>query len=84
MEITKKAIEMTGRINADRQLILDDPLPIMGPIPVRVIILLPQEANVDEKEWLRTAASNPAVDFLKKPEEDIYSPRDGRPFNANG
>ena len=24
-----------------------------------------------------------AFDFLKKPAEDIYSPKDGRPFDAN-
>jgi hypothetical protein len=29
---------------------------------------------------MRAAAKNPAFDFLKDPEEDIYSPTDGRPF----
>jgi hypothetical protein len=32
-----------------------------------------EETDVDEREWLRAAAMNPAFDFLKEPEEDIYS-----------
>jgi len=28
---------------------------------------------IDEMEWLRAAAANPAFDFLKEPEEDIYT-----------
>jgi hypothetical protein len=83
MEITKKAIEMTGRINAEHNLVLDEPLPVIGPTRVRVIILLPEEADIDEKEWLRAVSSNPAFDFLKKPEEDVYSLSDGKPFNAD-
>jgi hypothetical protein len=27
------------------------------------------------------AAKNPAFDFLKEPEEDIYTPADGKPFD---
>jgi len=34
-----------------------------------------------ESDWLQAIASNPAFDFLKDPEEDIYSPTDGKPFN---
>jgi hypothetical protein len=80
MGIETKAIEITGTIDVQRQLILDKPLPVAGPTRVRVIILLPEEADIDEKEWLRAAASNPAFDFLKEPEEDIYTLADGRPF----
>lgn len=29
-----------------------------------------------EEEWLKVAASNPVFDFLKDPEEDIYTPED--------
>ncbi len=46
-------------------------MPVVGPIRVRVIILLPEEADIDEVEGLRAAAANPAFDFLKEPEEDI-------------
>jgi hypothetical protein len=36
------AIETTGIIDADRQLRLDEPLSIVGPSRVRVIILVPE------------------------------------------
>ncbi len=39
------------------------------------------ETDVGEEEWLQFAAANPAFDFLKDPEEDIYTPLDGRPFH---
>jgi Uma2 family endonuclease len=40
-----------------------------------------EDGEIDEREWLRAAASNPAFDFLKDPEEDIYTLADGKPFN---
>lgn len=81
MEIVEKAIETTVTINSNRQLILDEPLPIAGPTRVRVIILLPDDVDINEKEWLRAASANPAFDFLKEPEEDIYTLADGKPFH---
>lgn len=39
---------------------------------------------IDEREWLHAAASNPAFDFLKDPEEDIYTLADGKPFHDQG
>lgn len=82
MEITTKAIETIGIIDAQRRLVLDEPLPVPGPARARVIILLPEEADIDEMEWFRAAAANPAFDFLKEPEEDIYTLADGRPFEC--
>ncbi|MBI5309243.1 MAG: hypothetical protein HZB37_13170 [Planctomycetes bacterium] len=81
MEIVEKAIETTATIDANRQLVLDEPLPVIGPAKVRVIILLHEEADIDEKEWLRSASINHAFDFLKEPEEDIYTISDGKPFH---
>ena len=95
MESTMAAIEMTGTIDKHRQLRLDDSLPVPGPMRVRVIVLYPSsgEADVadvdhastrpseDEAEWLQAAARNPAFAVLKEPEEDIYSPTDGKPFH---
>lgn len=49
MEFVEKAIETTATINAQRQLILDEPLPVTGPIRVRVIMLLSEKADIDEK-----------------------------------
>jgi hypothetical protein len=82
MKMVEKAIEMTATINADNQLILDEPLPVAGPARVRVILLLQEDADVNEREWLEAAARNPAFDFLKAPGEDIYTNSDGRPFHG--
>jgi len=46
----------------------------------RVNHLLPEESDLNEIEWLRAAATNPAFDFQKNPEEDIYTLSDGRPL----
>jgi len=81
---TLKAVEATGTVDSDRRLVLDGPLPIAGPSRVRVIILLTEEADLDEEEWLQAAAANPAFDFLKEPEEDIYTLADGKPFDDQG
>ena len=79
-----KALEVVGTIDEQRRLQLDEPLPIVGPGPVRVIILIPEETDLDEQEWLQVAAINPAFDFLKEPEEDIYTLADGKPFHDQG
>lgn len=81
MEVATKAIETIGTIDAQHQLVLDEPLPVVGPTRVRVIILMPGESDISEVEWLRAAAANPAFDFLKEAEEDIYTLADGRPFH---
>jgi hypothetical protein len=84
MEVTMKAIETTGTVDERSRLLLDEPLPIVGPSQVRVIIQVAEEMDTDEKEWLRAAATNPAFDFLNEPEEDIYTPSDGKPFDDQG
>ena len=84
MGVAIRAIETIGTIDAQRRLVLDEPLHVIGPSRVRVIILLPEEADIDELEWLRTAAANPAFAFLKEPEENIYTLADGRPFYDQG
>ena len=75
-----KAVEMTGTVTENGQLILDEPVPVPAGTRVRLVILLDDEADLDEREWLRTAAANPAFDFLHDPEEDIYTLADGEPF----
>lgn len=81
MKILEKAIELTATIDARRRLVLDAPLPLAGPTRVRVIIL-PEDVEIDEKEWLHSAAVNQSFDFLNEPEEDIYTLGDGKPFHA--
>lgn len=81
MDVASRAIETTGTVDADHRLLLDEALPISGPKKVRVIILFPEEIDIDESQWLKAASRNPSFDFLKDPEEDIYSMNDGKPFN---
>ncbi len=83
MEIASRAFEMTGTVDTHRHLVLDNALPIKGPRKVRVIILMSEEKDIDESEWLQAATENPAFSFLEDPEEDIYSINDGKPFNDN-
>ena len=36
--------------------------------------------ELNETEWLKASLSNPAFEYLRDPEEDIYSISDGKPF----
>jgi hypothetical protein len=80
MEIASRAIETSGTVDAHNHLKLDHTLPIKGPKRVRVIILFPEDDDVDELEWIQSASQNPSFAFLEDPEEDIYSINDGKPF----
>jgi hypothetical protein len=73
MGLRPKAIETTCTIDAQRQLGLDEALPVEGPARVRVIILLAEEVDIDDKEWLRAAVDNPAFRLLREPKEDLYT-----------
>ena len=80
MENPLQAVELIGTIDEKGQLHLDEPISAVGQGRVRVI-LLPEETEIGENEWLKAAANNPAFDFLKDPAEDIYTLDDGQPFN---
>lgn len=80
MPVGFNAIEARGAIDEQRQLHLDGPLPVAGPCRVRVLILIPDHEQPDEREWLRALAANPVFDFLNDPAEDVYKPTDGKPF----
>jgi hypothetical protein len=81
MESTMTAFEVSGQVDEQRQLHIDSPLPISGPRRVRVIVLFSADDDFDEAEWLYSAATNSAFDFLKDAAEDIYSASDGVPFH---
>jgi len=82
--MTGKAIETTGTVNNDYQLVLDEPLPVAGLSRVHVIVLVPDDNDIDEQPWLKAAAANPAFDFLRGPKEEIYSVADGKPYRDQG
>jgi hypothetical protein len=81
MESFFKAIEVFGRIDENSQLHLETPLAIPGPSRVRVLILVPEVEDLEEKDWLRAASQNPAFAFLNDPAEDVYTLADGKPFH---
>jgi len=79
--VTKRAVETTGTIDKEHRLILDEPLPIEGPSRVKVIVLVADDDDLDERLWLEAARSNPALEFLTDPAEDVYTAADGKPFS---
>lgn len=81
MEHSLNAIELTGTVDENNQLRLDERLPIPGPRRVRVIVLYSEDRDWEEGEWLYTAARSPAFDFLRELREDIYTREDGKPFD---
>ena len=82
--LVMNAIETTGFVDAQHQLRLDKPLPIAGQSRVRVIVLVPEEADISETVWTKTTATSPAFYFLKDAAEDIYTAADGKPFGGQG
>ncbi len=80
MQAATQVIETTETIDAQHHLVPDETLPITGPTRVRVSHLLPEDSDISETEWLQAAAANPSLDFLKDPEEDVYTLSDGEPF----
>jgi len=81
---TMRAIEATGTVDEQGVIHLDPPLTQVRPGRVRVLLLMSDEADIDEREWLRGAAGNPVFDFLSDPAEDIYTLEDGQPFHDEG
>lgn len=84
MEAILRAVEATGTIDEHGALHLDRPITTVRPGRVRVLLLMADDADINEQEWLRAAAQNPAFAFLNDPAEDIYSRNDGRPFHNEG
>ena len=84
MEAETRAVEATGTIDERGVLRLDQPITSVRPGRVRVVLLMTDDADIDEQEWLQAAARNPAFDFLNDPAEDIYTRDDGQPFRNEG
>ena len=76
-----KAVETTGTVDEQHRLHVEEALPIDGPSKVRVLVLVPEDGEMDERSWMQYAAANPAFDFLKDPAENVYSTSDGKPFH---
>ena len=76
-----KAIETMGTVDKDGRILLEH-LPISTPMTVRVIVLAPETDDIEENDWIHALQGNPAFDFLKDLEEDLYSKTDGRPHHV--
>ncbi|MCX6258733.1 MAG: hypothetical protein NTW49_12675 [Bacteroidia bacterium] len=75
-----KAIEINKKTDKHGHLKINYPLD-KKERNVRIIILI-DEKNDDieeEKLWMSSISSNPAFNFLKDSNEDIYSLNDGEP-----
>lgn len=75
-----KAIEVVGTIEEGGRVRLDEPVPASVGERVRLIVLVGDE-EPSEQEWLHAAGQGGAFDSLDHPEEDLYTLRDGRPFD---
>lgn len=75
VEINSKT-DKTGRLKINYKLNRSDSI-------VRVLILFEDDSLEKDEETFRMSSisNNPAFDFLKDSAEDIYSLKDGEPFN---
>jgi hypothetical protein len=74
-----KAIEVTGSINEQGNVELDQPLTATNPTRFRGILLFPELD--DTQEWSLAALKTSAIDLLSDPEEAIYTLEDGKPID---
>jgi hypothetical protein len=73
-----RAIEVTGSVNEDGFIALDQPIVITKPRHFRGILLLP-DTDITE-EWSPMAIDASLREYLDDPEEDIYTLEDGEPI----
>ncbi len=74
-----KAIEITGSINEQGIVELDQPLATQKPTRFRGILLFPDQD--DTQEWSLAALKTSVIDLLNDPDEDIYTLEDGKPID---
>jgi len=76
-----KAIETIGHIDHEGKLQIERPLNVVNQ-KVRVIVLVPENDDIEDNAWLKAMNTNDAFSFLNEPEEDIYSLADGKPYQS--
>lgn len=75
-----KAIEIKAKTDKNGNLSISEKLNFSNK-EVRVLILVEEEEDIDEKSWLKALSKNPSFDFLAEAEQDIYTSKHGKPFN---
>ena len=76
-----KAIETTGHIDQEGKLQIKHPLALTNR-EVKVIVLIPEDDDIQDDTWLKVIGTSDSFDFLNEPEEDIYSLSDGKPYQV--
>ncbi len=79
------AVRTTGRVNKSKGVSFAEPLPWDEDTPVEIIVIptISVSDEISDAEWLKAAANNPAFADWNHPEEDIYSPDEGVPFDEH-
>jgi hypothetical protein len=75
-----KAIEIKAKTDKNGNLSISEKLNFSNK-EVRVLILVDDDEDLDEKSWLKTLSKNPSFSFLAEPDQDIYTNKHGKPFN---
>lgn len=75
-----QALETIGKIDEHGYLILSKPLEIRNKVVKIIVLIADDDDSFENKEWLTALSTNPAFDFLKDDEEDIYTLSDSKPF----
>ena len=80
-----KAIEVNATIDSPYELHLSSPLIGVSSKKVKLIVLFEENTGeeINVQEWTKQAINNNSTfDFLKAPEEDIYTLSDGKPYDG--
>lgn len=75
-----QALESDGQIDENGYLRLNSSLPVKDK-RVKVIVLIPNEEEIFDSQWLKATKGNEVFNFLDDPAEDIYSMSDGEDFH---
>ena len=59
MSASLRALETTGTIDEQHRLVLDDAIPVAAQKKVRVLILLPEESDIDGKRVVESRFREP-------------------------
>lgn len=76
-----KAIEVTGSVNEEGCVQIDQPLPAAKSTRFRGILLFPDSESSLDQEWSSSAVQASVQDWLDDPAEDIYTLEDGEPVS---
>lgn len=62
-------------------IVLDEPYELTPNANLMVTVMPGAGETESEEAWLRSAATSEAFAFLRDPAEDLYTAKDGEPFN---